>query len=72
MKLKLNTDNTEFIIIGDKNTIQSHQNLLLYYFIAVNASTGSKNLDVTFASENTFYSHVGKVCSVPNYHLRES
>ena len=70
MKLKLNSDKTEFIIISDK-----HTRLLLipkfpvtFLQSSITPAEEIKNLGITFDSEDTFVSHVGKVYY---YYLRD-
>ena len=57
VKLKLNPEKTEFIIIGDRQ----------FYF----PTNTVKKLGVTFNSRNTFTSHTTKMCCACYYHLKE-
>ena len=66
MKLKLNPDKNEFITAGVTDTkVSCSISSKLYH-----ASRGSKNLGVTFDSEKTFDSHLGKVYRAC-YYLRD-
>ena len=47
------------------------QNFLLHSFKAITPAAEVKNLCVTFDSENTFDSYVGKVCHACYYHLQD-
>ena len=73
VKLKLNPEKNEFIIIGQKATRESlapnfpvpllHNNIF--------PSVEVKNLGVIFDSDNSFDNHVAKVCRACYYHLRD-
>ena len=65
VKLKLNPDKIEFIITRDKHTRESLMPNFFVKFLQI------KSLGVTFESEETFDSHVGKVCCACHYHLRD-
>ena len=73
VKLKLNPEKTEFIIIGDRQTrdslIQKFLTQLLGNFIS--PTDIIKNPVVTFVSSNTFTSNITKVCCACYYHLKE-
>ena len=58
VKLKLNPEKTEFIIIGDRQAILSP------------LPDTVKNLGVTFDSGNTFTSHITNRCRACYYHLK--
>ena len=72
VKLKLNPEKTEFIIIGDRQAtdslIQKFPTQLLRNSISPTDTV--KNLGVTFDSGNTFTSHI-KVCRACYYHLKD-
>ena len=73
VKLKLNPEKTEFIIIGQKAIRGSlapnfHVPLLQNN---ISPSVEVKNLGVTFDSDNSFDNHVAKVCRACYYHLRD-
>ena len=56
VKLKLNAEKPEFIIIGQK---------------AIRESLAPNFLGVIFDSDNSFDNHVAKVCRACYYHLRD-
>ena len=73
VKLKLNPEKTEFIIIGQKAT----RELLAPNFPVpllqnnISPSVEVKNLGVIFDSDNSFDNHVAKICRACYYHLRD-
>ena len=73
VKLKLNPEKTEFIILGQKAT----RELLASNFPVpllqnnISPSVEVKNLGVTFDSDNSFDNHVAKVGRACYYHLRD-
>ena len=73
VKLKLNPEKTEFIIIGQKAIRES----LAPNFPAphlqnnISPSVEVKNLGVIFDSDNSFDNHIAKVCRACYYHLRD-
>ena len=74
MKLKLNPDKTEFIIIGDKHARESLIPKFPVTLLQSSITLAEKvkiKLGVTFDSENTFDSHVGKVCCACYYNHRD-
>ena len=71
MKLKLNPDKTEFIVIGHN----SRESLIPIYPVTFLQSSMSpagkvKNLGVSVDSEDTFDSYLDKICLACHYHLR--
>ena len=66
MKLKLNPEKTEFIVISDRQTRESL--MQKFYFPPTDIV---KNLGVTFDSGNTFTSRTTKVCLACYYHLND-
>ena len=73
VKLKLNPEKTEFIIIGQK---ASRESLAPNFPVPllqnnISPSVEVKNLGVTFDSDNSFDNHVAKVCRACYYHLRD-
>ena len=64
VKLKLNPDKTEFIIIGDKNTRDSLAQKFPVDLLqsSVIPAEKVKNLGVTFDSSNGFDCHISNVC----------
>ena len=73
VKLKLNPEKTEFIIIGDRQARESLINkfpkqLLGNYMSHTNTV---KNLGVTFDSGNTFTSHITNMCRACYYRLKD-
>ena len=72
-KLKLNSDKTEFIIIGTKQ--QRHK---LYNHFPVKLldndicpSDSVRNLGVVFDSDFSFHKHVSNICKSCFYHIRD-
>ena len=72
VKLKLNPEKNEFIIIGQK-AIRVAYTIFPVPFLQKNISPSVevKNLGVTFDSDNSFDNHVAKVCRACYYHLRD-
>ena len=64
VKLKLNPEKTEFIIIGVRQARESVLQKIPTQLLGNSISPTNivKNLGVTFDSGNTFTSHVTKVC----------
>ena len=73
VKLKLNPDKTEFIIIGQKKTRDSLKPLFPITLLenSMVLTDKAKNLGVIFDSDNSYSSHVGSVCRACYYHLRD-
>ena len=73
VKLKLNPEKTEFIIIGQKATRESLAPNFLVLLLQNNISPSVevKNLGVIFDSDNSFDNHVAKVCRACYYHLHD-
>ena len=71
MKLKLNPEKTEFIIIGDRQARESLINKFPTHLLGNSISPTDivKNLGVTFDSGNTFTSHI-TTCAC-YYHLKD-
>ena len=71
VKLKLNPEKNEFIIIGQKATRESLAPNFPVPLLQNNISppVGVKNLGVTFDSDNSFDNHLAKVCRACYYHL---
>ena len=73
VKLKLNPEKTEFIIIGDgqarESPIKKYPTQLLGNSISPTDTV--KNLGVTFDSGNTFTSHLTNMCCACYYHLKD-
>ena len=72
VKLKLNPEKTEFIIMGQKATRESLAPNFPVPLLQNNISPSVevKNLGVTFDSDNSFDNHVAKVCRAC-YYLRD-
>ena len=73
VKLKLNPEKTEFIIIGDR---QARESLIQKFATqllgnSIYPTDTVKNLGVTFDSGNTFTSHITKVCHARYYQLKD-
>ena len=73
VKLRLNPEKTEFIIIGQKATRESLAQNFSVPLLQNNISPSVevKNLGVNFDSDNSFDNHVAKVCRACYYHLRD-
>ena len=71
VKLKLNPEKTEFIIIGQKAIRESLAPNFPVPLLQNNISPSVevKNLGVIFESDNSFDNHVAKVCRTCYYHL---
>ena len=73
VKLKLNPEKNEFLIIGQKAIRES---LAPNFPVPplqnnISPSVEVKNLGVIFDSDNSFDNHVAKVCRACYYHLRD-
>ena len=73
VKLKLNPEKNEFIIIGQKAIRESLAPNFPVPLLQKNItpSVEVKNLGVIFDSDNSFDNHVAKVCRACYYHLRD-
>ena len=73
VKLKLNPEKTEFIIIGQKAIRESLAPNFPVPLLQNNISPSVevKNLGVIFDSDNSFDNHVAKICRACYYHLRD-
>ena len=73
VKLKLNPEKNEFIIIGQKAIRESLAPNFPVPLLQNNISPSVevKNLGVIFDSDNSFDNHVAKVCRACYYHLRD-
>ena len=73
VKLKLNPEKNEFIIIGQKAIRESLAPNFPVPLLQNNISLSVevKNLGVIFDSDNSFDNHVAKVCRACYYHLRD-
>ena len=72
-KLKLNSDKTEFIIIGTK---QQRQKLSNHFPVKlfdndISPSDSVRNLGVIFDSDFSFHKHVSNICKSCFYHIRD-
>ena len=72
-KLKLNSDKTEFIIIGTK---QQRHKLSTHFPVKlldndITPSDSVRNLGVIFDSDFSFHKHVSDVCKSCFYHIRD-
>ena len=72
VKLKLNPEKTEFIIIGQRAIRESLTPNFPVPLLQNNISPSVevKNLGVIFDSDNSFDNHVAKICRACYYHLR--
>ena len=73
VKLKLNPEKTEFIIIGDRQARESFINKFPTQLLgnSISPTDTVKNLGVTFDSGNTFTSHITNMCRTCYYHLKD-
>ena len=73
VKLKLNPEKTEFIIIGDR---QARESLITKFPTqllgnSISPTDTVKNLGVIFDSGNTFSNHITNMCRACYYHLKD-
>ena len=73
VRLKLNSEKTEFTIIGDRQARESIMQTFSTTFLgnSISPTNEVENLGVTFDSGNTFASHITKVCRACYYHLTD-
>ena len=72
-KLKLNSDKTEFIIIGTKQQRDQLSNHFPVKLLDndICPSDSVRNLGVVFDSEFSFHKHVSNICKSCFYHIRD-
>ena len=71
MKLKLNPEKTEFVIIGDRQARESLKKFPTQLLgNSISLTNTVKNLGVTFDSRNTFTSHITNMYHAYYYHLK--
>ena len=72
-KLKLNSDKTEFIIIGTKQQRQKLSNHFPVKLLDndISPSDSVRNLGVIFDSDFSFHKHVSNICKSCFYHIRD-
>ena len=72
-KLKLNSDKTEFIIIGTKHQRQKLSNHFPVKLLDndISPSDSVRNLGVIFDSDFSFHKHVSNICKSCFYHIRD-
>ena len=73
VKLKLNPEKTEFIIIGDRQARESLINKFPTQLLgnSISPTDTVKNLGVIFDSGNTFSNHITNTCRACYYHLKD-
>ena len=73
VKLKLNPEKTEFIIVGDRQARESLINKFPTQLLgnSISLTDTVKNLGVTFDSGNTFTSHITNMWRACYYHLKD-
>ena len=73
VKLKLNPEKTEFIIIGDRQARESLINKFPTQLLgnSISPTDTVKNLGVIFDSGNTFSNHITNMCRACYYHLKD-
>ena len=73
VKLKLNPEKTEFVIIGDRQARGSLINKFPTQLLgnSISPTDIGKNLGVTFHFRNTFTSHITNMCHTCYYHLKD-
>ena len=73
VKLKLNPEKTEFIIIGDRQARESLINKFPTQLLgnSIFPTDTVKNLGVIFDSGNTFSNHITNMCRACYYHLKD-
>ena len=72
-KLKLNSDKTEFIIIGTKQQRHKLSNHFPVKLLDndISPSDSVRNLGVIFDSDFSFHKHVSNICKSCFYHIRD-
>ena len=72
-KLKLNSDKTEFIIIGTKQQRHKLSNHFPVKLLDndICSSDSVRNLGVVFDSDFSFHKHVSNICKSRFYHIRD-
>ena len=72
-KLKLNSDKTEFIIIGTKQQRQKLSNHFPVKLLDndISPSDSVRNLGVIFDSDFSFHKHISNICKSCFYHIRD-
>ncbi|XP_067305621.1 uncharacterized protein, partial [Pseudorasbora parva] len=69
--LQLNSDKTEFLIIGQKSSTSSNREYCLTLDeCSVKPSSSVRNLGVLFDTNLSFESHVSSICKTAFYHLK--
>ena len=73
VKLKLNPEKTEFIIIGDRQARECLINKSPTQLLgnSISPTDTVKNLGITFDSGNTFTNHITNMCRACYYHLKD-
>ena len=72
-KLKLNPDNTEFLLIGNERLRSKYLSMFPIELLGVKTKSAKsdRNLGVIFDNNFTFHSHISAVCSSCIYHMRD-
>ena len=72
-KLKLNTDKTEFLLIGNERQRSEYLSMFPIELLGVktNPAKSARNLGVIFDKNFTFRSHISVVCNSCFYHMRD-
>ena len=72
-KLKLNSDKTEFIIIGTKQQRHKLSNHFPVKLLDndISPSDNVRNLGVIFDSDFSFHKHISNICKLCFYHIRD-
>ena len=73
IKLKVNPDKTEFILIGNERQRSKYLSIFPIELLGVktNPAKSAQNLGEIFDKNFTFRSHISTVCSSGFYHMRD-
>ena len=72
-KLKLKTDKSEFLLIGNERQQSKYLSMFPIEVLAVkiNPAKSARNLGLIFDKNSTFRSHISVVCNLCFYHMRD-
>ena len=72
-KLKLNTDKTEFLLIGNERQRSKYLSMFPIELLRgkTNPAKSAQNIGAIFDKNFTFRSHISAVCSLCFYHMRD-
>ena len=72
-KLKLNSDETEFLLIGNERQRSKYLSMFPKELLGVKTypAKSARNLEVIFDKSFNFRSHISAICSSCIYHIRD-